>query len=74
MPARSIAAVKCPVMIFHGEKDTVIPVHHGRALLAKALEPKRGFFFPEVDHTAFDYPTITAHLLEFAKDLPQAKA
>lgn len=62
-----IAAVGCPVLIFHGEKDTVIPVHHGRALLAKALEPKQGIFFPDVDHTGFDYPTLTQHLLDFAK-------
>lgn len=66
-----IAAVRCPVLIFHGERDTVIPVRHGRALLAKALEPKQGIFFPDVDHTAFDFPTLTRHLLDFAATLPQ---
>jgi fermentation-respiration switch protein FrsA (DUF1100 family) len=63
-----IAGIHCPVMIFHGEKDTVIPIHHGRALLEKAHEPKRGVFFDEVDHTAFDYPTLAKHLLEFAEE------
>lgn len=60
--------IHCPLMIFHGEKDTVIPVHHGRALLAKAQEPKRAIFFPEVDHTAFDFPTLATHVREFAEE------
>lgn len=64
-----IDRVRCPVMIFHGEKDTVIPVHHGHALLEKAQEPKQGIFFPEVDHTAFDFPTLAKHVTEFVKKM-----
>jgi uncharacterized protein len=64
-----IAAIDCPLLLFHGERDTVIPVHHGRALLAAAREPKQGIFFPDVDHTAFDFPTLGSHVLQFAQSL-----
>lgn len=63
-----IAHIDCPLLLFHGELDTVIPVHHGRALLAAAKEPKQGVFFPDVDHTQFDHPTLARHLLEFARN------
>ena len=29
-----------PLLIIHGEKDTIVPVHHGRLLYDAALEPK----------------------------------
>lgn len=61
-----IDKIKAPLLLFHGEKDTVIPVHHGRTMLEKALDPKQGVFFDEVDHTAFDYPTLAEHLVNFA--------
>lgn len=64
-----IAHIDCPLMIFHGERDTVIPIHHGRSLLEMAKEPKRGHFFDDVDHTQFDYPTLAQHLLDFARDI-----
>lgn len=64
-----IAHIHCPLMIFHGEQDTVIPVHHGRAMLAAAQEPKRGVFFPDVDHTQFDHPTLAQHMLKFAEEV-----
>jgi fermentation-respiration switch protein FrsA (DUF1100 family) len=35
-----IGAVRAPLLILHGEADTVIPVRHGRALFAMANEPK----------------------------------
>lgn len=62
-----IKDVKCPVLLFHGEKDVVIPVHHGHALLAAAADPKRGIFYPEVGHTDFDPETLANEVLAFAK-------
>lgn len=61
-----IADIRCPLLLFHGELDTVIPIAHGRELLEKAKEPKLGVFYPDVDHTAFDYSELTKHLLAFA--------
>lgn len=62
-----IAHIKCPLLLFHGEQDVVIPIHHGKALLEKALGEKRGEFFAGVGHTDFHYPTLTEHLIAFGK-------
>lgn len=62
-----IKHVKCPLLIFHGESDAVIPVHHGRALLEAALEPKHGIFFPKVGHTDFDAETLAKELKTFVE-------
>jgi fermentation-respiration switch protein FrsA (DUF1100 family) len=48
--ASRIAAVKAPVLVIHGEADMVVPVSFGRALLAAAAEPKRGWFPARADH------------------------
>ena len=45
-----IAAVRCPILIIHGEKDEVIPVEMGRALFSKAKEPKKIVTFPNAGH------------------------
>lgn len=47
--------VHAPVLILHGETDTVIPITQGRAMLAAANAPKKGIFFPHVGH--MDFPT-----------------
>ena len=36
---RVIALVKAPILIFHGDRDTLIPIKHGRALAALAKAP-----------------------------------
>ncbi|MCC7517655.1 MAG: alpha/beta hydrolase [Verrucomicrobiae bacterium] len=37
---RRIPEFSCPVLLVHGVADTIIPIHHGRALFAAAREPK----------------------------------
>ncbi|SDG54941.1 alpha/beta hydrolase [Roseospirillum parvum] len=39
-----------PLLILHGEADSLIPVSHGRTLLAAAAEPKAGWFAPAGEH------------------------
>jgi uncharacterized protein len=63
-----IDKVKCPLMIFHGELDDVIPITHGKALYEKATCLKRSFFLPHVGHNDFDSDVISAHVLDFAKE------
>lgn len=46
----AIPAVKAPILILHGERDRVVPVRFGRALLAAAHEPKEGWFSPDAGH------------------------
>ncbi|WP_439574341.1 alpha/beta hydrolase [Phreatobacter sp.] len=45
-----IAAVRAPLLVLHGDADTVIPVGHGRALFQLANEPKTFAHFPGAGH------------------------
>lgn len=62
-----ISTVHAPLLIFHGDDDRVIPVRHGRTLLAAANAPKEGVFFPGIGHTDFDAQHLTNHLIEFLR-------
>ncbi len=48
-----IRSVRVPILILHGERDTVVPASHGHALLAAANEPRRGIFLADAPHLAF---------------------
>ena len=50
-----IRSVHVPILILHGERDTIVPAAHGHALLAAANAPKRGLFFSDVGHLAFPH-------------------
>lgn len=54
-----IGNVHIPVLIFHGYRDTVMPIHHGRKILEAANEPKEARFFDNVGHTDFDLQEIS---------------
>lgn len=45
-----IGRIKAPLLILHGERDRVVPVRMGRALLAAATAPTEGWFSPEAGH------------------------
>jgi len=45
-----IASVKAPVLILHGERDTIVPVAMGREIFALAAEPKTLRTFPAAGH------------------------
>ena len=49
--SRFITDVRMPVLILHGERDTIIPVRYGQALFAAANEPKQLALFPMGHHT-----------------------
>ena len=42
--------VRCPVLGIHGERDSLIPVAHGRALYEAAAAPKELWLVPRADH------------------------
>ncbi len=50
---RKLPPIACPVLIMHGQRDEVIPFHHGQALFAAAKEPKRSLFVPTAGHNDF---------------------
>lgn len=45
-----IDRIGAPLLIVHGERDRVVPVDHGRRLLAAAAEPKEAVFLPAAGH------------------------
>jgi pimeloyl-ACP methyl ester carboxylesterase len=49
-----IGSVDMPVFVLHGERDSTIPVSHGRKILATAKEPKESAFLTDVGHNDFN--------------------
>ena len=45
-----IGRVRAPLLVLHGERDMIVPVRHGRALLDAATAPKEGWFAPQAGH------------------------
>ena len=45
-----IGRLGAPLLILHGERDRIVPVGHGRALLGAAATPKEGWFAAEGGH------------------------
>lgn len=45
-----IGRVRIPLLVVHGERDRVVPVRFGRALLAAANEPRDGAFIANAGH------------------------
>ena len=62
-----IGKVKAPLLLFHGERDNIIPVAMGKAVFNAATSSKQAFFFPYVSHNDFDSHVISAHVSEFAE-------
>lgn len=48
--AQKISRVKCPILIAHGDADSVIPVEQGRKVFAAASEPKKLLIIPNGSH------------------------
>ncbi len=53
---KSIKKVKCPILMFHGTDDRVVPYTQGKALFARASEPKQFVSVEGGDHN--DFPTV----------------
>ncbi len=65
---RKISAINAPLLIIHGGKDQVIPIHHGRELLMAAKEPKKGVFYENGGHANFDIKIIIKEISAFLKE------
>ena len=52
--AKNIRQVRCPVLIMHSHRDTVIPFWHGQKLFELANEPKQFFWAKNADHNEMD--------------------
>ena len=60
-----IGAVRAPLLIMHGEKDTVVPIRFGERLFALANEPKRMERFAQGDHVNLEEQGVMKVALEF---------
>jgi fermentation-respiration switch protein FrsA (DUF1100 family) len=45
-----IDKVSCPVLVIHGEKDSIVPFWHGERLFQKAKVPKMHYWVAGADH------------------------
>jgi fermentation-respiration switch protein FrsA (DUF1100 family) len=51
---RRIGKVKAPLLVLHGERDSIVPIGFGEKLFALANEPKRMVRFPQGGHVNLD--------------------
>lgn len=62
-----IGDVTTATLIFHGERDDVMPIEHGRKILELANEPKEAHFFEHYAHNDFDSSELAQLAIEFVK-------
>ncbi len=60
-----IGQVDAPLLIVHGERDTTVPVDHGRRLLEAATEPKQGIWVAEAGHADLHLHGLADAVLAF---------
>lgn len=64
-----ISRIAAPLLVVHGEADSVIPASHGRRLFAAAAQPKLGVFIPGADHNDLPDFGLADRVLEFLERL-----
>jgi hypothetical protein len=58
-----------PLLIIHGDRDQVIPLHHGQELFDAAREPKTLWVIPDTAHIqALDQPAVRDRLVAWLHD------
>jgi uncharacterized protein len=62
-----IGAVKAPLLVIHGNRDTLIPLEFGKRLFAAANEPKEMEIVPGFGHDVLFEETTWAREVEFFK-------
>jgi abhydrolase domain-containing protein 17 len=74
---KDIRQVHCPLLIMHGEADTVIPFWHGKKLYELANGPKTFLPIPGADHNDLEFvagKTYLAALRQFAASLSEPQS
>jgi hypothetical protein len=62
-----IARIGAPLLILHGERDTITPARFGRQLFDAAAEPKEARFFPVAGHIDLDEHGAADVVLDFVR-------
>ncbi len=60
-----IAQIGTPLLVVHGEEDTVVPAAHGKRLLTAAKDPKQGVFIRGADHNDLHAFALTERIAAF---------
>jgi len=60
-----IGRVTAPVLVLHGERDTVVPIRYGERLYALISAPKKFVRFPEGHHSDLDSHGAQAAVRDF---------
>ena len=68
-----IAKIHSPLLIFHGELDSVIPISQGKAIFDAAPQPKKAVYFSDIEHNNFDSETIANEVFKFISDYDATK-
>jgi uncharacterized protein len=65
-PLAAIHEVTAPVLLIHGERDGVVPLHHAHLLYERAAQPKELWSVPQAGHIqALRDPALRRRLSEF---------
>lgn len=65
-----IDKIHAPLVMIHGDKDTIIPVSHGKALFDKAVQPKKIYIYKGIGHTDFTMEQILQPLAIGLTEMP----
>ncbi len=65
-----IEDVHMPLLLLHGELDTVVPIKFGKKLFEAANEPKQAVFVPEAGHNNVYNLNVQQHIMNFIANLP----
>jgi fermentation-respiration switch protein FrsA (DUF1100 family) len=63
-----VASVAVPLLVLHGDRDTIVPIEYGERLFGLAREPKRFVRFPQGEHEDLDQFGALATVKTFLGD------
>jgi fermentation-respiration switch protein FrsA (DUF1100 family) len=64
-----------PLLILHGDRDEIVPVHHGQLLYDAALEPKQLWIVPGAGHIqTMRAPAERDRLVAYLREVLEAKS
>ena len=68
-----VVRVKAPLLVLHGERDSIVPLRFGERLFALAPEPKQMVRFPQGGHVDLDDHGAPKAVKGFLSELSQAR-
>jgi len=62
-----ISHINCPLVMLHGDKDSIIPLSHAHKLFAAANQPKELIVYQGVNHADYSNEQILSPVIKAAK-------